>query len=475
MIRTVLKSEYAKTSAADRRVLAKRLIGEAAATPNDAAVRYVLLAESVDFAAGVGDAGTIVQAVRELGRLYAVDEIELTRAALIRAAASDLSPEAAEGLAGTCLEVAEVASVDDRFDVVVQLTNLAEAVANRSRRVAYVASIQVRLADLRALVAEHVQVRQALAVVEKQPENAAAHQVIGRFYALHKGQWERGLSHLASGTDEAMRQVAARELKKPGDPIEQLAIADAWWEIGQKATGMANAQIARRAQMWYRECKSSFAGVTLGRIQMRLQEAVEEVASPLAPVAEAHVDMVAGQTVDLLALIDPAKDKADGEWVKEAGGLVVGNGKYSVLMLPYHLPAEYELRMTFTRVEGNGAICVLLASHNKSFGFQLDVKGEARFERVATKIARDNPTSMPISISNDRRYTLGVQIRDDSIAATLDGKPITQWKTDYKDLSRYALWKTPNDKLCGLGANNAKVVFHKVELIEIRGTGKPVR
>jgi len=472
MIRSVLKSEYARTSVADRQVLAKRLIGEAAVTQNDAAVRYVLLAEAMDFAAGVGDAGTIVQAVRELGRFYAVDEIELTRAALIRAAASDLSPEAAEGLARTCLETAEVASVADRFEVVTQLTNLAEAVAQRSRKVAYVASIQVRLADLRALAAEYVQVRQAEAVVEKQPENAAAHQVIGRFYALHKGQWSKGLEHLAAGTDEAMRQAAAKELKKPGDPIEQLALADAWWEIAQKATGVAQAQITWRAQMWYRECKSSFAGITLGRIQMRLQEPEVVVAAALPAV---NVEAVPGQTVDLLALIDPAKDKADGEWAMEGGNLVVGNGRYSVLMLPYYLPAEYELRTTFTRVEGSGSICVLLASHNKSFGFQLDVKGEARFERVANKIAKDNPTSMPISISNGRRYTLGLQIRDDSIAATLDGKPITQWKTDYKDLSRYVLWKAPNDKLSGLGANNAKVIFHKVELIEIRGTGKPLR
>jgi len=474
MIHDVLKSEYAKTSAADRQALAKRLLSEASAIKNDAVARYVLLTEAVDFAAGVGDAGIIVQAIQNLSGFYAVDAVELTRAALVRAAAVELSSEAAEALSLACLDTAEAASVTDGFETVAQLANLAEATATRSRKVAYVASIQMRLADLRALAAEFTQVSQALAVLEKHPDNAGAHQTIGRFYALHKGQWSQGLRHLAAGTDETMRRIAAKELENPGDPIDQLAIGDAWWELAQKSTGVAHMQMTRHAQMWYRHCRASFTDIALSRIQMRLQE--EMSAPATAPsVATAATGTTAAKAVNLLALIDPAKDKSEGEWSLVGNNLVVAPGRYSVLSLPYHMPAEYELRVSFTRVEGTGAICVLLASHDKSFGFQLDVKSEARFERVASKVAKENPTSVPVAISNGKRYTLCMQIRNDSVQALLDDKLITQWKTDYKDLSRYPMWKISNDKLCGLGANHAKVVFHTVELVEISGTGKPVR
>jgi len=475
MIRSVLKAEYAKTSVADRLALAKRLIGEAEAVRTDDAARYVLLTEAVEFAVVGGDVGVVVQAIGELENLYEVDGVEMTRAAVVRMAVKNLSTEAAEALSRVCLDTAEAASVADQFETVTQLANLAETTAHQSRSVAYAASIQVRLADLRALATEFPQVLQAKAILEKYPNHAASHQVIGQFYALHKGQWALGLRHLAEGTDEAMRRAAAKELANPSDAIDQLAIGDAWWEIAGKSTGVARMQMTRHARMWYQRCRPALAETAMSRIQARLQE---ETSVPMVPVAKAVIAADAvegGKTVDLLALIDPAKDKGEGEWAMEGKNLVVGSGRYSVLALPYQLPVEYELRVDFTRVEGTGAVCALLASHNKSFGFQLDVKGEARFERVAGKIAKDNPTSVPVVITNGKRHTLSLQIRNDSVQASLDGKLVTQWKTDYKDMSRYVLWKTPNDKLCGLGANNAKVIFHKVELVEISGAGKPVR
>ena len=44
-----------------------------------------------------------------------------------------------------------------------------------------------------------------------------------------------------------------------------------------------------------------------------------------------------------------------------------------------------------------------------------------------------------------------------------------------KELSRYNLWKLPADKLSGVGAHNAKVLFHAIEIIPISGAAKPIR
>jgi hypothetical protein len=57
----------------------------------------------------------------------------------------------------------------------------------------------------------------------------------------------------------------------------------------------------------------------------------------------------------------------------------------------------------------------------------------------------------------------------------LDGQLLTEWKTDFKDMARYALWKVNDDSLCGIGANGASITFHTIELTEITGKGNATR
>ena len=57
--------------------------------------------------------------------------------------------------------------------------------------------------------------------------------------------------------------------------------------------------------------------------------------------------------------------------------------------------------------------------------------------------------------------------RKDHVGALLDGKELVAHKTDYKDLSRYSVWKLGDNALCGIGANNAKVTFHTIEMVEV--------
>ena len=473
MIHGIFKVDYAKTAVADRQALARKLLAEAASTNDDPAARYMLLTDALDLASVGGDADTAIKAAIDLDRYFPVDPMELKRTALVRAATAAATPEANESLSRHCLDVADAAALADAFETVQQLANLAEAAANKTRKVAFVASIQVRLADLRGLAAEFPQVKLANALLEKTPDDPEAHLALGRFYALHKGQWAIGLPHLAAGSDAALRALATRELAAPVDGLDQAALGDTWWDIAEKATGLTRTHARAHAATWYERSKKSLSGITLTRIQSRLQSAAGGAPStapaPLATVANGK------NTVNLLGLLDPAKDAGEGSWKMENNALVVAEGKYATLQLPYFLPEEYDLRVNFTRVENSGPIAVLLAAHNRTFGFELDLKGEARFERVANKISKDNPTTVAVAVSNGRKYSLTIQIRNDGITALLDGTPLTQWKTDYKDLSRYSLWKLSNDKLCGLGANNAKVTFHAVELVEITGAGKPIR
>ncbi len=210
MIYTLFKDDFAKTAVADRQAVGKRLLAEAGGTKDDSVARYVLLMEATDFAAVAGDPETAFKAAVELGRFYQVDAIDLQKQALFRSNYTATTTEASEVISRLALDTADKAALADAFDTVSQLTNLAEGAADKTRRVSFVASIQVRLAELRGLIRDYPKVQKSLAALQRNPENAEAHLAVGSFYALRKGQWSIGLPHLAACGDETLRALRGR-------------------------------------------------------------------------------------------------------------------------------------------------------------------------------------------------------------------------------------------------------------------------
>jgi hypothetical protein len=467
MIRKVFQKEYAKTTPAERLALARLLLAQGRDTTDDPPARYVALDDCADLAAGSGDASLAMAAIDEIARRFRVDALNLRRIALLRAGAAAATPADCLTVMRLALDVADQAVAADAFDSVTQLVPLAEASANKTRQVKVVASIQVRLADLRGLIAEYAQVKAALATLERDPADGAAHLTIGRFYALHKGQWAQGLSHLAQGSDAELAELARRELTRPEDGLLQIAVADAWWDYTEKSSGRTRTILTAHAVAWYKHAQDAIKSVTLTRIQSR----IEQGNARQSPAGAA----VAAGTVELLEMIDPDKDAAQGRWTRTADGLSCAGSAYACLQIPYVPPDEYDLTVSFTRTEDDGSIALLLAAQKRSFEFVVDIKGEARFERVNGKIAQDNPTVVPVAVSNGRPYTLTVEVRKTHVRAILDGKTLVEWKTDLKDLTRYSVWKLGDTALCGLGANRAKVIFHAVQMVEVTGKGKPTR
>ena len=474
MIVTLFKDDYTKTAPADRQALARKFLSQAAETKDDTTARYMLLLDAIELASLSGDPATAYAAAVEMANLYQADPIDLKKKTLFRSNAADSTPAASEALTREALDTADEAALLDDFTSVQQLVTLAESAANKTRNVPFVTSIQQRVLDLRSLIADYPKVQQALKKLETSTADTDAHLLVGKFYALRKGQWSLGLPHLAAGSDAALRTLATQELARPTDGIPQAQLGDGWWDYAEKLTpanSAARLHTEAHAREWYRVAKPNLAGLTLTRIQARMQGAATE---PTAAASTSTAPTANG--INLLPLIDPAKDTLEGKWTFANGALQCTTAtRNALLAIPYNPADEYDLRLAFTRTDGEGAITILLPSHNKSFDFALDIKGDGRFERVANKIAKDNPTAAPVVITNNHRYVLTLEIHKDIIRALLDDKLIAQWKTDYKDLGHYAMWKLPDEKRLALGVNNAKATFFEIELVELAGKGHPAR
>src|SRR5689334_21774151 len=94
---------------------------------------------------------------------------------------------------------------------------------------------------------------------------------MGRYQALSKGNWEKGLPLLARGGDETLKALAKKDLAAPEKAPEQLALAEGWWKAAEGARGDAKIQLLVRALNWYQQAAAQLEGEPRARADARMK------------------------------------------------------------------------------------------------------------------------------------------------------------------------------------------------------------
>ena len=181
--------------------------------------------------------------------------------------------------------------------------------------------------------------------------------------------------------------------------------------------------------------------------------------------------------IDLLPSIDPAKDAVAGVWTMSKGGLSSSGSGQERIEIPYQPPAEYDFRVTFTKLSGNNCVIQLLAHGEDPFIWVMSTDGMFTFHYLKGAGIGNNRTTVQkrTGIKARSRYVSLVRVRKDGAEALLDGKPMSKWPTDYTDVVVAPFWLLRDKRLLGLAAADAKTVFQKVEVKEVSGAGKFTR
>lgn len=164
---------------------------------------------------------------------------------------------------------------------------------------------------------------------------------------------------------------------------------------------------------------------------------------------------------------DPAKQSIGGNWTMTKDGLHVAPVLAARIAIPATVPAEYDLRVEFTRHTGSQSIGAVIVQNGRKAVFELDAwnKNLGGFQNVGGRTLIDNPTRREgVRLNNGRRYTMLVEVRRNSLRGLLDGSEIARHATDGSDLSLNEEWPMPASTGLGLVAWNSGVTFHKVEL-----------
>jgi len=312
--------------------------------------------------------------------------------------------------------------------------------------------------------------------------------MIGGMLAL-AGEIDAGRVLLARGKTAADKDVSAR--------------AAAWDEIlsvlqnGEKEVKARKAWIAAEslvARKKWKEASDAYKAflkdyATSGTMvdnTMLIQQhiaAVEKEVKVLADADAAKRAQLADAgdwtgAIDLLKLVSVRTDVQVGSWTIADGRLISDATPFAKVQLPYQPPEEYDFRIVFARGAGNGDVNQLLSHNGKPFVWKMGANQNSifAFDKIGDQPFHNNPsTSRAVRcLVTGRKYTAVVKVRNNGVKAYLDDQLISQYKTDYSDMSAPTEdgWALSDPKSLGVGSWNSPTIFFNIDVLEISGAGK---
>jgi hypothetical protein len=461
-LKEIFKAEYARKAAADRATLARLLLQSAASQPSPAE-RWVCLTQAQELAAQAGEWEVAWDAVVQAAIHFECDGLSMKVALLAQAAKTVKTPDDAAKLTERYVRVADEAIKSDSLDVAEKAAASAQQLSKKAASAtltAQAASKSKEVADIKTAFEKSRKARETLA---KSPEDPAANHEYGLYLCLSKGQWDLGLPVLAKGPEGPYRTIATRELAAPEGAVEQVSLGDFWWDLAEKETGAAKAAARSRALSWYGRCLAGLEGLVRVRTEKRLTE---------AEVAQYGY-------IDLLKLIDPAKDSVATTWTLSNGVLSPGMNFRSRLQVPYQPPEEYDLTMVFTTTgDGNPLFMGLVAGGTQCHVF-IDGWNKTGIDNIDKK---GTPLTQGTNFLNygkgdtfGKDNTVVVAVRKKGITLTVNGKNAFTWEGPLSRLSPNPEWAVPNPQALYLGAWDRPLAIRKYALTPVSGQGRRLR
>jgi hypothetical protein len=323
LIREIFKDDLAQAGDSKDGSLKSKLAavflqqGRESEGKEEATNRFMLYQMAADLAAQAGDAQLALTAVDELARSFAVNALELKVAVLVASGKHTESTEANKTLVDLIMPMIAGAVDADDYDVALKLSQVALDAAKKSKNLPLVTAVQKRDQEVRAVQKGFAHLKPFVERLKKDPTDAEANLELGKYYGLLKGKWDRALPLLALGSDETLGRLARDDL---GNKLEknQLALADAWWNLAQKQKDPAKLHLQARAKVWYEKAVLNLAGLNrtkalrrLDQINARLQGV--STTGPQGPIGE--LKKFEGHTDEIKAVAI----SADGRYAASGG------------------------------------------------------------------------------------------------------------------------------------------------------------
>ncbi|HVR86628.1 MAG TPA: hypothetical protein VMU54_20055, partial [Planctomycetota bacterium] len=271
LVKDLFKDQYAKKAPADRLALAQALLDQAAKSADDPAILWVLFREAQDAAVQACDLAVAFKAIDASARVFDVDGLALRSGALQGALKIAKSPAECSTVASASLRLADDMIAADQYDAADKATAAAVSVARKGNDAALVAKIAQRNKEIAEARSRYQALRSVLETLAKNPEDPAANNEMGQFLCFVKSNWDLGTRFLLKGSDPALKTLAEKEVAMPTQALDQVALADGWWELSEKEKSpLRKSQMQSHAKLLYEGALPSLTGLLLVKVERRL-------------------------------------------------------------------------------------------------------------------------------------------------------------------------------------------------------------
>ncbi|HEV3027878.1 MAG TPA: hypothetical protein VG457_09915, partial [Planctomycetota bacterium] len=452
---------------ADRQALARLLLDQARKSTDDPASLWVLYREAQDLAIPVCDVWTAIAAIEESSKFFDLDPLAVKVAAVAAMGKSARAPEDFMALAEAIDPLAVDLMSADQYDAADKLAMTALQYVKKINAARLLPRATARSKEVAEAKGKFQAMKSVLQTLAKTPDDPGANAEMGQFLCFIKGIWDLGLRFLVKGSDAGLKALAEKELALPTAVADQIALADGWYEMGDKEKLQSRkTQLLAHAREYYTAASAGAVGLQKPKLEKRLE--LIEVAIG-APAVEAG-------TINLFKLIDLKKDILIGEWFAKGNGYQSKPRPGAKLQIPYVVPAEYDLLITVER-QADECMLIGLVAETGPFTAVINPGWRAGFELLDGKgygEQGDATTTPGPPVPISRASVLRCSVRRAWVKVFVDGKQILNWEGGMKRLTPNGA-VGPNPKCPSVGTFSGNVVFTGVSLVPILDPGKPLR
>jgi len=273
-LKELFKKEIENKLPHARLALAAHLIRKAGESNDKPAEQYVMLRVARDLAVQQGDSTLGLVAADELAKRFAVAGAQGKAEALSRTLRLARTPAGIVAAADAILNEAEAAADDATYEAMAPLVRQLEVTLLKKCGPQMGRLLQQKQSRLEERLELARRARAASATLAGSPDDAAANLDLGRFLCLAKEDWDKGLPLVAKGSAGPLSRAAGQVVSTPHDPVGQLALADAWWELAEKERrdSVFKAMLSAAAQHYYDLALPRLTGMDLSRVRKRIDQ-----------------------------------------------------------------------------------------------------------------------------------------------------------------------------------------------------------
>jgi hypothetical protein len=435
------------------------------------------LSEALKAAELAADARVAFQVVELLARRFDVS-VQDERVKALRNIASRAKSEAeldsllaaARGLALDLLAAQRYTEVADLLDSIYECFQAARTDLHAK------AISELRKYARRAARAEELMQR-AQETLKADPSAAAAHATLGAWSAIYRGDIKEGLKHYQESSDTQWKKLAGAERDQAADPK---AVGDLWWEIGLRKDKETKSVMLHRAGHWYQQAMATADSKTKTQLTKRIETI--HLLPKFDPSRRSGTLVAAGETVNLLSLVDPQLDALAANWERKYETLQAEPPESdSRIRLPIDVQGSFALNLDFTAVDGQSVLLALPAG-GRGFQVVLGVAPAVQLAGIQTIAGNAVPKSgvaVPLRIKPGQRHSLLVRFEQvgekGRIIVHLDKNPYLAWQGDVTALDD-PLEKRGSPAGIAIGSADGKqVLFHAATIQLLSRNGQLLR